>query len=284
MGCDFIDERGLTGEAINNYKVIYIPFSWAMTEEVAAVLKDFVARGGTIVGDCQTAWTRPNNRIDPIQPGLGLAEVFGVRSEAYEIVGKGYSEQHGYWETGPYFDRVQSEDPFGPFHTLYDASGKEAALVAVKLIQPVELADARALYFNDKQEPVVTVNDFGQGHALWTGTLLGMTCREAETPPARCWAVADLLRPYFPASSWKMEAPAGTIICRRLASDQGSVFVLFNENRAQAADFSLTFDAMSRPRELLDPQKPNWKQTAPNRVVGSLDKMSGCVIFCPATE
>jgi hypothetical protein len=142
------------------------------------------------------------------------------------------------------------------------------------------MSSAKVLYRDQHGRPVATVNDFGKGHALWTGTLLGLGCRNASTPSDRSEAMGDLVRPYVPKVPWKLDAPAHTTICRRLSSTRGDLFVLFNESRGRNAEFTLKFDRAAQPRELLFPEKPGWKQTSDNRICGSLGPLCGAVIFC----
>jgi beta-galactosidase len=270
MGCDFIDERGLRSPALKRYSCIYVPFSMCMTEDIARTLRDYVAQGGTIIADCLTAFTTPGHSVYREQPGAGLAEVLGVQAAAFEVA---YSGSNADPRDAMFLCRYFSNDK------------KESPLVASRLVQPVQpMENTKVLYRDDHGRPVVTVNDVGKGHALWTGTLLGLSCRDASTPPVRSEAVADLVRPYVPKVPWKLDTPAHTVICRRLSSNRGDLFVLFNESRSHKAEFKLNFGHAAKPAELLFPETPGWQKASDSSISGSLGPMQGAVVFCPLPD
>ena len=130
-----------------------------------------MAQGGTVIADCLTAFATPGHIVYREQPGAGLAEVFGIQAASFELA---YSGSNADPRDATFRCRYFSDDK------------KESPLVANRLVQPVQpMGNTKVLYRDDHGRPVVTVNDFGKGHAIWTGTLLGLGCRDASTPPAR---------------------------------------------------------------------------------------------------
>ncbi|MCX7017520.1 MAG: beta-galactosidase trimerization domain-containing protein [bacterium] len=281
MGCDYIDEIGLVDGTLKKYSVVYLPFSMCIRDSVAKAIKEFVAQGGTIIADSMTAFTPPEHAPFKEQPGAGLQEVFGIKASAAEVVGTGWMDVDR-TDKSEFFDRYTTSrlpEQYLPYFGAEDQT--PTALVAAKYLQPVRPTTARVLYRDKKGRPVVTVNQFGKGQAIWTGTLLGLTCRPANTPPERYQAVADLIRPYMPKAPWKLDTSKGQIIIRRLSSSEGDLFVLVNEHRSEKASFKLTFDRASQPRELLSPDQPTWKSAGKGKVKGTLAPLGAAVIYFP---
>lgn len=256
VGCDFIDLRALRAGRGREYACLYVPFSGAMTEEEGAIFRQYVEAGGTILCDAWTAFSQPNAVAYPVQPGAGLDEVLGLRANASEVV-------------------HEKTD----LSRVYDLKGRPMALGNAKIFQTVRPTTARVLARDGAGRPLITINAFGKGHALWTGTLLGLSAHPAGTDPARYTAIADLVRPYLPQPAWSIQAPPGTIVCRRLASDRGDLYVLLNENRTRVAQFTLRAPRAHEGTELLRPERPGWRAKGKGRLAGTLNPWQAAVIL-----
>ena len=253
MGCDFIDESGLKRGDASRYACLYVPFSICLTEELGGLLRQYVSQGGTIVADALTAFTPPNHDPYRDQPGAGLAEVFGLRACAVEM-------------------------PASPV-ALQTFGHQPSPLLASHFLHAVEPTTARVLFRDARGRPTSTVNDFGRGHALWTGTLLGLNGWPHDTPPARYEAVADLFRPRVPATPWRLDAPSNTITCRHLSDAGDDLYVLINE-AAKAARFTLHFGHAAQPQELLWPDAPSWRPASRDAIGGELAPLGCAVVHC----
>ena len=173
-----------------------------------------LSREAIAIADAMTAFTPPEHMPFKEQPGTGFRELFGLKASATEVAGSGWMDINR-TDKSEYFDRYStSRSADGERPHFYAKTGRLSPLGAVKMLQPVRPTTAQVLYRDEKGRPVVTVNQYGKGHAIWTGTLLGLGCRPANTPAARYRAVADEL--VIDKNPWRLNAPAGTIICRRL--------------------------------------------------------------------
>lgn len=255
MGCDFIDEIGMKNGTAKNYSCIYVPFSMCLTEEMGQILRDYVKEGGTIIVDAMTGFTPPHNIPYKQQPGAGLSEVLGIKARAVEIANK-------------------PKD-------IFDVNGGDTPLVAMKFIHPVDPITAKVTNRDKRGRPVCTVNQFGKGDAIWTGTLLGLTCWAADTPYSRYKAVADIFREYIPETSWNLEALPKTIIGRRLSNGEDDIFVLTNESK-EPADFKLNFGRQVNPKELLWTDRLSWNKVSESEIAGTLDSLESAVVYCPS--
>jgi hypothetical protein len=280
IGCDFTDETGLTSDAVNHYDCVYVPFSMVMQPEIAMALKNYVARGGTIIVDCFTAFTPYWHAPYPVMPGLGLDEVLGIRALTPELAGDGITDVKKITNE-EYFDRLSTASKSGGYKPLYDRSGNRSDLVAMKFIQPVRPTTASILLNDAKGRPICTVNNFGKGHAIWTGTLLGISCRDADTPFARYEALANLLKPYIHNTTWSLRAPENSIIIRRLTDGNDSIFVLINESDRRAG-FTLDAGRRSSFTELLPSSTGVWRTSmfSKSKISGTLQPLQGSVIYC----
>lgn len=283
MGCDFIDERALLeGEALD-YRVIYVPFSLTMSEEIAAALTDYTAAGGVIVCDAMTAFSKSGGIPFIEQPGAGLKDVLGIVPGPFEVLGDGWTEVTAR-QVEPYFDRFQNPKIWLGATELEPRNGAPEGLAAVKLLQPAaEAAGSEVLYADARGRPVVTLHAYGDGQAVWTGTLLGLAARPADAPRERLDAIASLFGRFVPEKSWEFRCDAPRVVCRRLGDGKDEVFVLFNEGD-RAAEFYLRPNSRGTAAELLYPGDCSWQQTDSGRIRGTLAAMKGAVIHIAGTD
>jgi beta-galactosidase len=80
---DLVHPREITAELLGQYAVLYAPFSYLVQERVAGLLREWVRKGGTLVGECYFAgWNRETGSHQTTIPGFGLHEVFQARQGA----------------------------------------------------------------------------------------------------------------------------------------------------------------------------------------------------------
>ena len=72
-----IDSRHLA-DVINSLKVLYLPEFYIVTDEIAALLKQFAENGGTIIAEEGLALRQPNTWLNYPWPGNGMRELFGI--------------------------------------------------------------------------------------------------------------------------------------------------------------------------------------------------------------
>lgn len=71
---------------IGRYRVLYLPMPLMLTAEHAASLQQWVADGGTLISEGCPGYFGDHGRVEQRQPGLGFAEVFGVKQHFAEFV------------------------------------------------------------------------------------------------------------------------------------------------------------------------------------------------------
>jgi beta-galactosidase len=90
---DFLHPKDFeTGEVLDQYRVIIVPFPYFLSEEICARLSDWVAAGGTLIGEAYFGgWHKEEGRHHTTIPGYGLDKVFGVRQKNAEP-----ASEHGF--------------------------------------------------------------------------------------------------------------------------------------------------------------------------------------------
>jgi beta-galactosidase len=71
---------------IKDWDVLYLPYPVMLSPKTAAALKDWVKAGGTLVSEGCPAYFGGNIHVDPVQPGSGMDELFGVKESYVEFV------------------------------------------------------------------------------------------------------------------------------------------------------------------------------------------------------
>jgi beta-galactosidase GanA len=71
-------DRDFTAQSLLGYRIVFLPFQIVMRREVAAILRDFVLAGGTVVADARTATIDELDFAYPRSPGAGLIDLFGT--------------------------------------------------------------------------------------------------------------------------------------------------------------------------------------------------------------
>ena len=75
---EILHSEKLTAKTLALYKLVVVPAGYVMSAELANLLKDYVAQGGTLYADPLTASWNENARLEPSMPGRGLDELFGA--------------------------------------------------------------------------------------------------------------------------------------------------------------------------------------------------------------
>ncbi len=71
---------------IKNYSFLYLPVPMMLNEQSAESLKQWVADGGTLICEGCPAYFGDYGHVSPVQPGLGMDDLFGVKEEYVEFV------------------------------------------------------------------------------------------------------------------------------------------------------------------------------------------------------
>ena len=141
------------GADLSRYRLVIAPALYILPPEAADNLRNFVRQGGTLIATARTGVKDESNAVvDQYLPGL-LAEVCGVEVEDYD---------------------VQPEDRTVPLELALP--GRETLIAQARLwfdiLRPTTsqvVATYQSEYYSG--EPAITLNRFGEGQAIYVGTL-----------------------------------------------------------------------------------------------------------------
>lgn len=170
-----LDGRQLGADKLKPYKLVIFPFYPCLRKNVAEAIKTYVTEGGTVLADARFAIINPLDRGYPVNPGLGMAKLFGARRHnlvaAHSPFEVRVTEPGGLLNgvTLPRYlvGRVFRED-------LQLEKGSEGKVVAV---------------FEETRTPAVVVRRTGKGRTILLGFSLGIPLLENRDP-----GTAGLLR------------------------------------------------------------------------------------------
>jgi len=155
--------------------VIYYPSPYYMEDEVAGILKRWVADGGTLIGEvCFAGYRASTGRHETIIPGMGFDEVFGAREADILTSSKyltSYSRKWGEEHLEKDLWAIEVEKDLPTIKAKEQAFGYffREGLTPTTAEVLARFADGAA---------AVTKNSFGKGCAIMVGTLLAHTCSE----------------------------------------------------------------------------------------------------------
>jgi len=170
---DFVSEPEIQGGGLKDYRLLVVPFAYAMHAETARVIKGWVGDGGFLFAGLWCGAKDGFGFGQYVVPGFGLDEVFGAREEKLTPI---FSEKDGPVSNmfgffgavpingRPLFQIVDTIIPEATAHVGDTFNG----FSYVSTLRPYEGADVIA---RDGRGDVVAVrNHYGKGQALIVGS------------------------------------------------------------------------------------------------------------------
>lgn len=153
---DFIHPQELESDILKNYKVVYAPFLYFLSEKICHALEAWVKNGGTLIGESYFAgWHVEHGHHQTTVPGYGLHKVFQAR--------QGF--------VAPAEESVAVE-----IETVRDLPFiKKGEKVYGALVRETFFPEgAQVLAQFSTGEPAITRADYGKGKAILIGSYLGL--------------------------------------------------------------------------------------------------------------
>jgi beta-galactosidase GanA len=194
----FVDIDQLKMGALSSYDVLYIPYSYAMDDQAAAALHNFVSNGGTLWADGLTAWKNETGEIRPTIPG-GLSDLFGIQaSDIYP---------------------VKADEPYSV--TSQNERGGELWKL------PLELKGAEVILRDQQGKPFATQHHFGKGQAIYFESAVTLGYFKRNNPLVQQWIIDPAMKVQANAPVQVEKAPS-TVGFRGLLYKSGPVAILTN--------------------------------------------------------
>ena len=157
---DFVHVDQIAAGKLKDYDLLYLPFSFMLSRAAAAGIEEFVREGGVVVAEARTAWNDETGYCGEAVPGLGLEKVFGCRERGATGVDEGT----------PCGIRITRDHPALPLLSKGDV------LAGARFREEMELLSETAEVVGEFEDggPAIVVNRYGQGWAIFVGTLLSL--------------------------------------------------------------------------------------------------------------
>lgn len=156
---DFIDVSELEAGQAGNYRVLYLPYCYALSSKSIAAIREFVREGGTVWADGLVAWKDEQGTTKRLPPG-SLSDVFGFTIEDIQAA----------W------------DPF-PLTEAGDEGGELWRCL-------IPMNTSGTLLKGPDNRPVAVAHTFGKGRAIYYGTALTLAHLRREDPRVTSWIAA----------------------------------------------------------------------------------------------
>ncbi|MGC9136519.1 beta-galactosidase [Caldivirga sp.] len=152
---DLVSIRQVENGLISRYKVLVAPLSLVMTPKAALSLRDFVSNGGLLLVDSRFAAIRNDGYIDSCTPAYGLSEVIGGCEDGYVSVDKVSLRI-----TNDLIPGLKVGDLIigSNYVSWLNSKAHEVGVSELNL-----------------DKPSITINDYGNGKAVYVGTSIGLS-------------------------------------------------------------------------------------------------------------
>lgn len=194
----FLDIDGLKSGKANDFKVLYLPYCYAIDDKAVSALRQFVSNGGTLWAEGLVGWKNDYGVIRPSLPG-GLAEVFGWESHVADI------------------------DPVEEPYPVTEAKEQGGELWKI----PLNLRGAQVVVKDGQGEPFATEHAFGKGKAVYYGSALTLAYFERGNPEVEKWIAAPAVQAES-QSLVQLIRGSGQVGFRALHHPSGPIVVLTN--------------------------------------------------------
>jgi beta-galactosidase len=203
----FVDVAQLKAGVLSSYKVLYLPYAYAIDEDALRAVRSFVQAGGTVWADGLLGWKTEYGEIRDPLPG-GLADVFG-------------------WES---YDVQPVTEPYSL------TSEKEQGGERWKI--PLELKGAEVLLRDAGGQPFATSHRFGKGRAIYYGSALALSYYLHGSSAVQKWIASPAME-HAADLAVQMTDGSGDVTLRGLEYPGGLIAVLVNWG--DASDVRLRF-------------------------------------------
>jgi len=202
---EFVHLDDIAEGMLAQYRFLYMPSSYVLTERHARRIQEFVARGGTVMADFRVGWMNDQGELSLKIPGMGLDRVFGCYED----------------------DTVDNRDKKIISSHLYGPIPAHEHLSTFIVTDGKSLAE-----YNGR--PVIVKNQYEEGAAYMIGTQIGCVLEEENHSGIRRFlssAVEDAgIVPYCRSFIRSPEGSDAPYEVRINISDERRIVFVFNDS------------------------------------------------------
>lgn len=174
---EFIHEKDVNSESLSEIKCLWMPFPIYLNEKICKIIKDWIFEGGILISECSFGMIQAEKGYHSIKiPAYGFDIVFGIEEKWISSVEQlDHSYHNATLSNNKKFISMtyQDEDTTSILHGSYFQTEIEVSANVTILAE-----------FTNDSTAAITCNQYGNGKALWIGTLLGaayLNSQEHET-------------------------------------------------------------------------------------------------------
>ncbi len=188
---EYVTDSDVRKGLAQRYKVIYMPATLALENDVMEILEDYVENGGRLVMDMPGAWYDQYTALYPTDEGTVFERIFGATIHDYQKADK---------------NRPNSIGDFPVKGVTAGITPNEAEVIA---------------RFSDRGEPAITKHQYEEGTAVLVGYPASHSCFEPGNIRAE-----NKLRDYVLGDYKSPISSEGAILYRLAASEADHYFLL----------------------------------------------------------
>ncbi len=197
---NFVHLQELKAGAARRYRVLYLPYCYALDDQAVQAIRDYVQNGGTLWADGLPAWKNEYGEVRPRIPGA-LGDVFGADASDVYPVAEPYSV-------------TAANEQAGELWNL-----------------PLQMKGGEVLVRDRQGKPFAVRHQFGKGQAIYFATALTLAYRRRNDEQVQKW----IIEPALAANAGvpvELEKGSGQISFRALEGPGRAFAVLSNWGQA----------------------------------------------------
>ena len=233
---DVITNDFVADNDLSQYKVIYYPLPYILSGKVSSKLKQWIADGGMLISEAIFGGYDLDLGRHGAVPGFGFDAVFGA-TEQITTTASDFVAAYG--------DSWAIENQDADIVTLQYGDEIIHGYYFCEELMP-QGATVLARFGNDSA--AITVNEYGNGKAVFVGTLLGAGYKRRKTPGTKKLLNSLLeqagVKPFVTSGDERVRADV-------LHSQEGSVLILFN-NSGDDVTSTIAFDCKIKATAVVD--------------------------------
>jgi beta-galactosidase len=212
---DFVHINAISAASLEQYKLVVFPYPLMLPEASAAVLKEYVNRGGALMAEARLAWNNERGHASERIPGLGLWEVMGAREVAIETPTGGRTSI-----------RWASSDLPG-----VSAGDVLPARWYKETLEPIG-SSARVVARFDDGAAAAVMSTYGKGKTLMLGSYVSASAQSTPTPQAERF-FSGLLQ--WAGVAAPIRVTGDPLEVRHVEAGRDTLVYVFNHGTSQAS-------------------------------------------------
>ncbi|HTW48576.1 MAG TPA: beta-galactosidase [Acidobacteriaceae bacterium] len=229
---DFVSLPSSDLTHLSRYRIVFLPYPVMLPQSAAALIRQYIEGGGTVVAEARLAWNDERGNASPVILGFGLDRVFGARETMIR-------------------PEERPEIAIQPSAGLSGLASGQVIPGAAFEEQLEPAADARTLATFPSGAAAIVSHAYGHGKAILVGSFLGLSYQRTHDPATRALFLALAASAGVAPEVRISGSGTDDVEVRRLIAADGQLVFVFNHSD-QPADASISISLPWTPRAVRD--------------------------------